>query len=279
MRLKKLLPIMLSVILCFQLTAQNVKKASNYVQVFELASELPNVNNKYTFENDTLKITYYFWGERGIVQIGIKNKLNAPIYINWEKSFYKNNLQTLSYFPEGVVTKENIDAYNSYLYGGRVLTAMDYELQQQTASSNEFETKIEGYTEIKPLSYYMRLKYHVVPEDFFTLDDKAKSSSVKASYDDEATATVYTKQYKRENTPLYFESFITYSMTNKFETEYDILNKFWVIKVEEMDAKHFRGEKVGKDPEGKPIYKFPLRESTKFYCEINKKKSLEFKSK
>lgn len=279
MRLARLLPILFTVLVFNQISAQNVKKASNYVQVFELASELPNAKNKYTFENDTLKLTYYFWGDRGIVQIGIKNKLDVPIYINWEKSFYKNNFHTLSYFPEGVVSEENIAAYNAYMYGGRVLTSMDYEMQQQTASSNEFETRLEGVTEIKPLSYYMRLKYHVIPDEFYRMDEDAKSSDEKASYDESETATVFSKEFKRDNTPLYFESLITYSMTDKFETEYDVLNKFWVIKVEEMDAKHFRGKKVGKDPEGKPIYDFPLRESTKFYCEIDKKNALEVRKK
>lgn len=279
MRIPKLLPLLLAVFIAFQSQAQNVSNASNYVQVFELASDLPNVKNKYTFENDTLKITYYFWGDRGIVQIGIKNKLKEPIYINWEKSFYKNNFHTLSYYPEGAINAENIDTYKAYAYDGRMLTAMDYEMQQQTATSTEFDTKVEGYTEIKPLSYYMRVKYHLVPEEFYRFDESTKSRTEKSSYDESEAATIYSKEYTKENSPLTFESFITYSMTDKFEKEYNILNKFWVAKVDEMDAKHFRGTKEGKDPEGKAIFKFPFRASTKFYCEIDKKNSLDFRLK
>ncbi len=41
---------------------------------------------EYFFENDSIKITYNFFGENAPISIRILNKLNQPLYIDWQRS-------------------------------------------------------------------------------------------------------------------------------------------------------------------------------------------------
>ena len=60
-----------------------------YVQVFDTNSTNAIIENDfYVYENDTIKITYAFWHEQGLMTLGIYNKLKIPLYIDWKKSSY-----------------------------------------------------------------------------------------------------------------------------------------------------------------------------------------------
>lgn len=258
--------------------AQNVKNLSGYVQVYDIESSLPLVKNKFTYENDSIRITYYFWGNNGIVQIGINNKLDKPIYIDWKNSFYKNAEHTLSYAPEIVINNENKSFYERYAFEGRFLHSIDYEMNYNSATSNEFATKVEDVTEIKPYGYYMRLKYHLVTKPIYTFTEDAKKLS-EPSYDNAASfITVYEQTFDKATSPFVFSSNVVFSADKEFTSPSSVGSDFFVTSGYEMIAKHFRGERSGKDAEGRAIYKFPYRRSSRFYQEIDKKESLEYKT-
>lgn len=258
--------------------AQNVKNLSGYVQVYDVESSLPLVKNKFTYENDSIRVTYYFWGENGIVQIGINNKLDKPIYIDWKKSFYKNAEHELSYAPEIVITDENRKVYEQYAFEGRFLHSIDYEMNYNTASSNEFATKVEDVTEIKPYGYYMRLKYHLTPKQIYTFTESAKKLSEPSFENEGSFVTVYEASFDKSNSPFVFYSTVVFSADKDFSVASTIKSDFFVSKGFEMNAKHFRGDKSGKDAEGRVIFKFPYRKSSRFYQEIDKKDALEYKT-
>lgn len=258
-------------------TAQNVKNLSGYVQVYDIESSLPLVKNKFTYENDSIRVTYYFWGENGIVQIGINNKLDKPIYVDWKNSFYKNLEHTLSYAPEIVITEENKSVYEQYAFEGRFLHSIDYEMNYNTASSNEFATKVEDITEIKPYGYYMRLKYHLTTKPIYTFTEEAKKLSEPSFENAGSFVTVYEKNFDKSASPFSFSSSVVFSADKEFATKSIIGSDFYVVTGFEMNAKHFRGDKSGKDAEGRVIYKFPYRKSSRFYQEIDKKEALEYK--
>lgn len=258
-------------------SAQDVRKADNYVQVMELKSDLKEANDKFVFENDTLKVVYYFWGDRGILQIGITNKLDVPIFINWSKSFYKNNFDKLSYNPADETNPQQQKVYQDYKYSGsRALSTSDYDQAYFAANPKAFESqKTDDITEIKAKSYYMRMKYHLVRGDFYRFEQGAKSTSEKRNDEEAGNANVYEALFEQSNSPFTFTSMLTTSTSKGFETERYITGNFYVTRISEMDAKHFRGVKTGKDSQGYPAYKFPLKKSTNFYVEIEKEKSLD----
>ena len=270
-----LLLILFSIFSSLNLFSQDLKNANGYVQMFEVSSTIPTKSDKFFFENDTMKVTYYFWANRGIMQISVFNKKDFPIYIDWNKSVMQNNFDKLIYAYEANMTAENAKLYKAYLHEGRNLSAMDYEAQYQMGEKEV--KKIETVTEVKAKGFYMSLRYHLVSTFTYKFDDKATAVAETRSDNSRETTDVYEAVFDSTNSPLKFSSKLTVSTTKDFLTETSIKNYFWVSKVKEMDAKHFMGEKIGKTPEGFPIYKYPTRKSTHFYVEIEKKNSIVYK--
>ena len=44
-----------------------------------------NERGDFVQENDTVRISYRFWGENAPVTITIYNKLDEPLYVDWAK--------------------------------------------------------------------------------------------------------------------------------------------------------------------------------------------------
>ena len=257
------------------LVAQDIRNTNGYVQLFEVSSTIPKTNEKYYFENDTIKVTYYFWGSRGIMQISIFNKLDAPIYIDWRKSFMQNNFDKLIYAYEAEITPENVKTYKSYLHEGRSLSSMDYEAQYQMGQKEK--KVVETITEVKPKGFYMSLRFHLVSGNFYKFPESASHVTETRSDNARETTEVYEVAFDSTNSPMKIKSVLTYSVSKDFTKQSTLTHSFWVSKIREMDTKHFMGEKVGKTPEGFPIYKYPSRKSSYFYLEIEKKNSIIFK--
>src|SRR3990170_4099458 len=73
--------------------------AKQFIQVFDIGTTNTQLKDgNYVFENDTLKITYSFWASKGIMSFSIYNKLNKPVYIDWENSSVVYNDKTLNYW-------------------------------------------------------------------------------------------------------------------------------------------------------------------------------------
>lgn len=267
--------ILLSGFFSLNVFGQDLKNASGYIQMYEVSSTIPTTNDKFFYENDTIKVTYYFWGNRGIMQISIFNKKDFPIFIDWNKSFLQNATDKLMYAYEANINPSNSKMYKAYLHEGRNLSSMDYEAQYQMGEKDK--KKVETVTEVKAKGFYMSLRFHLVIGDVYKFDESIAPVSETRSDNSRETTDVLQASFESTNSPLTFSSKLTYSTTKDFITESSITNAFWVSKVKEMDAKHFMGEKVGKTPEGFPIYKYPSRKSTHFYIEIEKKNSVLYK--
>jgi len=270
--------VLMAILAVNNLTAQEIKSPNGYVQLFQVGSSLNKVSEKYIFENDTIKVTYYFWGNRGIMQISVFNKINAPIYIDWKKSFMQNNLDSvLVYAYESEIKPATMKKYKKYVHEGRNLSSMDYEGNAQMMGGED-KKDIETITEVKPKGFYMSLRFNLAPGDFFKFEANASHVSEARNDDGRVTTEVYEADFNQSNSPLKFTSKLVYATTKDFAIEGKVINDFWVSKIREMDAKHFMGEKSGKTPEGFPIYKFPFRKSTSFYVEIDKKNSIVYKT-
>ena len=75
-------------------------------------------NSVFVFENDTVKVTYHFWAEDGIMNFDIYNKSNTPIYFDWKNSAFIPNDQMVSYWQDVTNTVGNSSSSSSWLYGG-----------------------------------------------------------------------------------------------------------------------------------------------------------------
>src|ERR1700722_499690 len=70
-----------------------------------------NEGKQLTFENDTLRLTYIFTGKDGPL-VNIYNKTGQPLYVNWKKTAYIRNDQSVSLVNSNVVVVRY--AYGKY---------------------------------------------------------------------------------------------------------------------------------------------------------------------
>lgn len=141
----------------------------SYVQVFETSGTNINIENEFfVFENDTLKITYSFWTQKGLMNFTIFNKLDKPLYIDWRKSSYIDNSVKLNYWIDEE-NKKSFDYYGGYYYGGQLLKPR-YAISNTGGVSVSSTVKVERITFLPPKSNYNRSQFHILPISFFKLD-------------------------------------------------------------------------------------------------------------
>lgn len=162
-----------------------------------------NNRNEFVVENDSLQLVYNFSGFRGPVKISIYNKLNVPVYIDWQRSAIIENDRTVPYVPgevniEGSFQGSSYNSkYSGYGVSGGNLQATAFlpstvDFIPPRASINKTTICItNGYNELLPDADFPKLKYRVA---------NGSTVNVKKSSFTEATS------------PLRFRSFITYSV-------------------------------------------------------------------
>lgn len=74
---------------------------STYVQIVQGApgnKQILKIEDCNVFDNDTVRIVYSFWAERGIMSFIFYNKMQAPFYIVRKKSSYADNNHNYDYY-------------------------------------------------------------------------------------------------------------------------------------------------------------------------------------
>lgn len=275
-----LMTISLSTIVMVTTQAQDVANPNGYVQVYDIASVSKLDQNKYdqyTFENDTVIVNYMFWASRGKMQVKIENKLLVPIYINWSQSTYTIEGVEIPMSPYiDKFTDKEYKMYEKYKVADPTLTDMDYEWKKQTHTGQPVKEK-DQIIEILSKSTYTKGNYYLAPIAGLVIDTNATCIVDKHSTIKNQKAFVYVKEYTQNDSPIKFASKLVVSTDKSFTSKVSsITQNFYVSKISEMDAKHFRGKKVSQTPEGYLIYKFPERKSSRFYVEIDRRNSVDF---
>ncbi len=272
----------LSVFVAASAQSQDVNNSRGYVQVFDIASESNlslNEYKQYHFENDMVDVSYLFWSSYGKMQVKVENKAQTPLYVNWSKStFIVEGVEIPMTPDESKLTDAQYKIYQKYKASEPTLTDMDYEWQKITMGREEKKDEI---SEVLSKSTYTKGNYYLMPRERNTdagvvLDTAVASYVEKHNSVKKQNATIYKKEYSKDNSPLVFTCKLVVSTDKNFSTSTEIVEKFYVSSVREMDAKHFRGKRIGQTPEGYGVYKFPERKSTAFYVEINPRNSVEF---
>ena len=272
----------LSVFVAASAQSQDVNNARGYVQVFDIASASNLSLNEYKqfhFENDIADVSYLFWSSYGKMQVKVENKAQTPLYVNWSQSTFTVEGVEIPMTPdESKLTDVQYKIYQKYKASEPTLTDMDYEWQKITMGREERKDEI---SEILTKSTFTKGNYYLMPReksaDADVLLDTAVASYVeKHNSVKKQNATIYKKDFTMDNSPLVFTCKLVVSTDKDFKNSTEIVEKFYVASVREMDAKHFRGKRIGQTPEGYGVYKFPERKSTAFYVEINPRNSVEF---
>lgn len=243
----------------------------SYVQVFETnGTNVKKENNFYVFENDSLKITYSFWSQKGLMTFSIFNKLDQPLYIDWKKSSYIDNSVKLNYWIDEE-KKKSLEYYGSYYYDGPLLKP-GYAISNTRGVSVSSTVKVERITFIPPTSNYYRSQFYILPINFFKLDLQAPYKEVSRNDEPKKKTKVYEKSYSKDTSPLIFRNFLTFSFSENFENEFYIDNEFYISDIKEMDRRHFE---YNKKDLGIKFQFAEFRKETSFYLYIPKQGSID----
>lgn len=181
-----------------------------------------NDRNEFVVENDSLRLIYNFSGLDGPIKIYIQNKLDVPVYIDWQRSAVIENDKTVPYVP-GEVKIEGSYSGSSYNYrpsnGYRTssgnIQATAYlpatvDFIPPRASINKTTICITNGNERIPDADFPKSKYPVV---------------------NGFTANVKKAAFTEETSPLHFRSFITYTIGESGSKLYTFEHSFFVSEV------------------------------------------------
>lgn len=250
--------------------------SSNYIQVFETTSKNDKIKKEinYVYENDSVRITYGFWGDKGIMSFAVYNKLKKPLYIDWKKSSYISNTTKINYWDD--VTTTNTVERRASVGVMNNLALRKYYVANSVGVTSSSSSKPERITFIPPNSNYYRTQFNLFPVKELKIKDFQKVE--KASIVNKSkTITVFERSIARDESPLIFRNFITLSYSENFVTEFYVDNEFYVSKVTNVKPREFEGmlkkensSFIQKDENGKYIRISPYKDEKSFYIKVRR---------
>jgi hypothetical protein len=249
--------------------------SKKYIQVFETAStNTKNIDSTWYFENDTIKISYQFWAEKGVLSFSIFNKLNKPIYVDWKKSAFIFNGNKINYWDNIEKTSFKSNGY-SYYYTGPNIRPGQYNMVTNTTYGNVVTTKPEQTTFIPPMSQYTRSQFFIMPITYFKMKNlDYKRYNVSDPNNNKNKYVIYQMDYNSSNTPLSFRNYLSFSTDENISYSLTIDNQFYISKIMEMRYKYFMGKQKYTD-KGNIEYQFPYCKNTSFYIKVASDYSME----
>lgn len=203
----------------------------SYLQVYETKPTQPIhlAGNDYVFENDTLRISYNFWGEGGFLNFTVYNKLNTPLYIDWKKSSFIRNGKTVEYWP---------DNHQFFVVGASNAVSND------SVAKRIFSVRPdkEQITRIEPKQTFTPAYKQPLYTTRGTLLNTNRNYQVVYGKDhngEEVKSKLYMAEYDSSNNVFNFRNVLAMSTSPKFEGKFYADNGFYVSKIYEMDKTAF----------------------------------------
>jgi len=241
-----------------------------YIQVVETqTTNTEHSHEYYIYENDSLKVTYAFWANKGILSFTVFNKLEIPIYIDWKKSSFISNSFKFDYW---VDEERGITAsyYGSYFYNGPQV-APGYTVGGGVGVGSSSKVKIERITFIPPQSNYYRSQFYLLPISYYKIDTKETPKKVPFNGKPKKETSIYEVDFAIEGSPLVFRNFIAFSLSESFDNEFYVDNEFFISNIKEMDYRHYKYKE--KTDEGY-VYQRPYKNKTSFYLNVPNSKNV-----
>ena len=173
-------------------------------------------STSFIFENDTLKLSYDFSGVNGPVKISVYNKLNTPLYVDWSKSALIIGDHRISYWSKKSIIQANVNS-----------SEVNWTKHISTSSGtvDGTITRDEALSFIPPKSSVTESQI-TLQNRLFKVPTPTKLNRKKVNY-----ISVKSYSYNRETSPLVFRSFLTLSVTEKFESPQYFDDSFWVSEI------------------------------------------------
>ena len=196
-------------------------------QVYETKSNIPLDQRKsqYVFDNDTIRIEYNFWANKGLLSYRIYNKLNVPVYIDWKKSSFILNGQKLDYWMDETITHTSGYSYGAYL-------------NLWISESSSIAIKPQRVLFLAPQSYINAHRFIICP-GASPVAGGGNPTDIAVPGIPGRSIHIKEHEYDESASPLIFRNYLTYSLSEQLSAENYINNVFYVSKVLEMKRMDF----------------------------------------
>lgn len=191
-------------------------------------TKLDQSTGALTMQNDSLAITYNFSGEGSLLNIDIYNKLNEPLYVNWEKSAIIVNSKAYSLVDDRLKIKGETSSSSSDFFNTGV------------TSSNG---KISGIVQLSKNESFIppNAKINRVTDILSTIETSKIPDSAyhKIILNDTETGVVNAKHsvFTAENSPLAFKTYLTlYTVKDNTMKLFSSQQDFYVSSVLKTSA-------------------------------------------
>lgn len=196
-----------------------------YVSTLESSNTLKNeTTGEFKFENDTLAITYNFHGVNAPISIELYNKLNEPLYVNWQKSALIKGDRATSYSGRQLT----FDAKLS----GSSLEGIERIDGRETA---DYDAKISGAATLPEEISFIPPKSRItkIPLKLAQIDYKAISDTLYQRSYIYLTGRpgVWAKEasFNSQNSPLNFKSYLTlYTQKGNDQNNFSLRQDFYI---------------------------------------------------
>ncbi|MBX2968832.1 MAG: hypothetical protein KF803_05650 [Cyclobacteriaceae bacterium] len=176
-------------------------------------------------ENDSLKITYKFWGHGGSVQVEILNKLEKPVFIDWSNSAIISNGRSLSMWKN----QSRLDADSD---GFQIRWSETF-----SSTSSQISGVISGDSRVSmapPQSVVVAPKFSL-RNTFFPLPDPLPVNRVKETNEGQPIRG-FKYNFDRTTTPLSFRIYLAVRFTESGDPVY-FDTEFWVQEILQTQLK------------------------------------------
>jgi hypothetical protein len=174
----------------------------------------------FKLENDSVKILYSFAGKNAPIQLSIYNKLNEPIYVDWERSAMIMDDKSYSYGND--VVQISGDASSVSIGKGLRFTDATIAAQATLPKNVAFLPPHSQFS--KTMEKLSDRSFQPVPDSMFV---KTKFPSYGAM-----GLTGKVAKFNRENSPLFFRSYLTvYTLKNNVPQFVAYQNDFYVSEM------------------------------------------------
>lgn len=182
-----------------------------------------NDKKEFTWENDTMRLTYNFHGEGGPIAMTIYNKMDKPLFVNWKKSAFIHDGQASSLFNRRVEVNGTVDGYSyrGIVPGTRITSGNLYA---------SFDLP-EGMEMIPPGSYITRsLQAMVQATPVYNTQFLEKKQAEKVTDFSGVTYSYKRYSFEQSASPLQFKSYLTF-VAGTNPQEFAVSHSFYAQEV------------------------------------------------
>lgn len=203
-----------------------------YVSTLESSNtKKKETTGEFLFENDTLSITYNFHGVNAPISIEFYNKLNEPLYVNWQKSALIEGDRATSYLGKQIPFKADLSGSSVNVHPQGNL-----ETSSHDATISGTATLPEEISFIPPRSRITKIPLKLAQINYKSIADTLYQ---KAYIDLNNREGVWAKQasFNLQNSPLNFKSYLSfYTLKGNEQKNFSLRQDFYISNLVKIGA-------------------------------------------